>query len=489
MTPPSAPNHTPNKTAAAFTCLVMSVSTLVGCVSAPETPREPIADMPTQFSIAASPTAMPLSGKWWTSLKDPQLNSLIETALTDNFSIKTAWARLDQSEALLKQSTATLFPSLDASGRASRTRNEINSPANPMQRAATTYSNTFSIGLTASYEIDLWGRIRANVSAADLDAQATAFDLQTAAISLSANIANNWYNLITQAAQRDLLATQIQTNLQQVDITRQRFNRGLVGASDLLQQQQLLEATREQKARADLQITLLENQLAILLGKAPGSMTLNIPNTLIKLPNLPDTGLPTELLTRRPDLQAAFTRLQASNQRIAAAIADQYPRLSITASGSTDSNRLRDLFDNWLASIASNIAAPVFDADRRAATVQQRKAQSQQNLFSYAQSTLQALQDVEDSLAKEQFQRSILASIRTQEDIAAQVSDQLEQNYLKGAEDFLRVLTARQSLQNLQRQRLTADRDLILARINLCRAIAGPTPLTKPADNPTQNNP
>ncbi|WP_432799000.1 efflux transporter outer membrane subunit [Poriferisphaera sp. WC338] len=451
------------------------------CITAPESPLQPI-NMPTTFSQSSSPSAQPLETQWWLSFQDKQLNALIDTALTNNFNIKSAWARIDQSAAIARQSSASLFPSLDGTGRTSRSRNEINSPSNPGQPATTTYSNSFSLGLTASYEIDLWGRIRATANAANLDNQAVVFDLQTTAISLSAQIADTWYNLIDQNAQCALLEQQIKTNQQHLDILSERFNRGLVGAPDVLQQEQLLESTRTEKIRADLQSKILQHQLSVLLGEAPTAKTFATPDQFITLPNLPDTGLPADLLTKRPDLQAAFTRLQSSNQRIAAAIADQYPRLSITASTSTDSVHIRDLFDNWLATIAANMAAPIFDGGRRAAVVDQNKATAQQNFYTYAQTTLTALQEVEDALAREQHQRNILASIQSRERIASQVADQLYQNYLKGAEDFLRVLTAQQSLQQLQRQRLSANRDMIQSRIALCRAIAGPPPLTKPLE-------
>ncbi|QDU35097.1 Outer membrane protein OprM precursor [Poriferisphaera corsica] len=450
----------------------------------------PLPDTYTQLdpnvNYAEAPT--PLPARWWQSFNDPNLSALIEEALTHNFTIKSAWARIDQARAAAAQTGAASYPSVDFTNRNSRTRNEVNSPSNPGMPASTTYSTSLSLGLAASYEVDLWGRIKTQQQAAIAELNATELDLQSAATTLAANIANAWYQLIDQQQQRRILNQQIELNNKHLQVLEARFAVGQAGAPDILQQKQLIESNNASLFQVDSQITVLQNQLAILLGNPPTleNTTFKTPKNLPGLPALPDTGVPANILNNRPDVHAAFIRLQASNYRIATAIADKLPKLSLSLSATTESTNLQDLFDNWLATIAANISAPIFDAGRREAEVDRQKALTDVAYNTYSQTILTALQDIENALAQERNQTKYLASLKTQLDIASNVEEEVRNNYYKGNADFLRVLSAQQSTQTLQRQVSTAHQNLLAFRVALCRALAGNIELEQPQPTQTQ---
>ena len=202
------------------------------------------------------------------------------------------------------------------------------------------------------------------------------------------------------------------------------------------------------------------------------------------LPPLPETGLPAEWLRRRPDLHAAYLRVRAADRRLAVAIAEQFPQVSVSADAAASGESLRDLFDNWLGSLAANLAAPIFEGGRRRAEVQRARAEAAARLHQYRQALLAALAEVENALQREEHQRRFLESLRRQSELSEKAVGQIRENYAKGAADFTRFLTTLISHQRLERIHLQARRDLLLVRVGLCRALAGPWELTPPAEPP-----
>lgn len=453
--------------AVALLALTFLAAGLCSC-SVERTQVEPPVQAPAGFSTNG-PAETP--AEWWTSFNDPDLNSLVEEALRDSFSLRVAWDRLDQARAVAARSRAPLWPSLDGSAGASQTASH--SPGTPLGAGGTDHTTQFSFGLQAGYEVDLWGRVRSAADAALLDAQAAEQDLQAAAITLSVDMARTWFRLAEQQAQLALVGKQLETNRKYLEAITLRFRRGKVGATDVLQQRQLVEANRGERALIESNIRVLEHQLAVLLGKPPGSFRPDAPNALPELPSLPDTGLPAEWIRRRPDVRAAELRVQAADQRVAAAIADRFPKLSLGLTASTSTEDLRDLFDNWAASVAASLVAPLFDAGLRKAEVERTRAVMSQQLHSYGQVVLTSLKEVEDALAREARQAEYVRSLGEQLDLSRQAKEQTLDNYAKGTADFTRYLTTLLSYQQLQRSHLQARRDLVLFRIDLYRALAG----------------
>jgi NodT family efflux transporter outer membrane factor (OMF) lipoprotein len=449
---------------------------VVGMVSCTTTPPEvePLVQVPEQFTASGE---LPLPEKWWQSFDDPELHRLIEEALADNLNLQSAWDRLDQAEAIARREGAALKPTLDVLAGASRTgtRRELSTGSKD-----TDYFNEYSLGVQAGYEVDLWGRIRSNRDAAALDARASAEDLQAVAITLSAQVAMTWYQLVEQYGQLELLAKQLETNRKVQELVTLRFRRGKVGAADVLRQQQLVESSRGQIDRADSRAMVLKHQLAVLLGRPPMESVAGKESELLDLPPLPDSGLPLELIRRRPDIRLAYHDVLAADRRVASAIAERFPRLSLSARADTSAEEVSDLFETWLASLAANLLGPILDGGRRKAEVDRRRAMLSERLHDYSQVILDSLGEVEDALVQERKQRDFIASLVKQLEISNQVIASIRDNYIKGAADYLRVLEALVSNQSLQRNLLEARRELIEFRIDLCRALAGGFEMPRP---------
>ena len=249
----------------------MAILFVCGC-AAPDKPVVPPVDIADGFTRSGG---TPLPDQWWRSFDDPILDRLIEEALSGNFDLKTAWDRLRQARATARVEAAALIPA--AEGRAGVTRSRrVESAgedfdfADTTNRAGTTIETNYSLGLEASYELDLWGRVRSARDAAAFDAKASAEEVQTAALTLSASVADTWYQLVEQNAQIDLLEAQLDLNAKVTKLVTTRFKQGQVGSLDVFQQRQLEESRRGDLALAAAQAAILRHRLAILLGQPTG---------------------------------------------------------------------------------------------------------------------------------------------------------------------------------------------------------------------------
>lgn len=458
--------------------LLFIVSSCVPITKRALFPVEP----PANFSL---PGEAPGNDKWWLDFQDTTLDLLIDKALNNNFSLKSVRERIEQSQALARQAGASLVPGLDSQATASSTRNHNGN----------TSTDFFSLNLAASYELDLWGRLRRQSDAAVYEMKATEADFHTAAISLTAEVAITWYQLVEGRLQLLLLTKQHETNRTVLELISSQFRAGKVGIADVLQQRQLVESNIGDLAGLRADIRVIENQLAILLGVPPATSELlsllqtietSRRSALPSLPALPETGIPLEVLSKRPDIAASHQRLLAADNRVAAAIADRLPRLSISADLTTSGDRSADLFNNWFTSLGANLFGPLFDGGRRKAEVKKNESLAKQQFYNHGQAIIEAIGEVENSLVRENEQRVILSSLETQLRYAAETIEHVATRYRQGAVDYQRVLLALLSHQGLQRNLLASRRQLINFRIALYRAISGPLPL--PGTDPTSPN-
>ncbi len=425
-------------------------------------------DVPTSFTEAPSESAKEVAApeRWWELLDDPDLDALIDEALANNQELSAAWASLRQADAIARQSGASLLPSVDAKLTATESRGHDDG-------VKTSNPRSYSAGLTASYEVDLWGRVRAGVRAAELDREASAETLQATAMTLTASVARTWQQLVEQRAQLALITSQRQINEDTLELVTLRYRQGLSTAADVLRQRQLVESKSGELAQARARRATLEHQLAVLLGRAPGTASIPQNEELIATPSVPATGLPAELVARRPDLRAAAASLAAADQRVAVAIRDRYPKLTLSASATTNAASTSELFDSWLSNISAQLLGPLFDGGRRRAEVERQRAIAEQSLARYAQATLVAFREVEDALVSEREQRAYLASLETQLELAAETLIATRQRYANGDLTYIDVLSAQQSHQQLERSVLTARRQQTEFVIELCSALGG----------------
>jgi len=416
-----------------------------------------------EANLSTSGTAM-LSERWWVAFDDDELNDHIASALDNNFTLAASWDRLSAAKALAKRQSADLYPRLNLGGDTTRTYDDDGDK-----------SDSFSFGPAASYEIDLWGRIRASRDAEDLRALASEEDYRTAALSLSGNIAITWVRLIEANKQHGLLKNQIDTNEKVLEILSARFDTGQVRSEDILRQQLLIEAVKEEIIDVETNIEILQNQMAVLKGNAPQGYDFVFAKDkdLPVIPAMPDTGVPSDLLNRRPDIRAALLGIEAADKDLAAAVRNQYPNITLSASYLSEAATAGALFSNWVTTLAGGFIAPIIDGGQRRAEIKRNEALRSERVNIYAQSVLEAFQDVENALTQENKQSERVENLEYRHKLAKDTYDLTKIGYFNGASAFIDVLSAQTELQDIERDLITARRLLVEFRIALYRAIAG----------------
>ncbi|MFO8058269.1 MAG: efflux transporter outer membrane subunit [bacterium] len=467
------------------------MAVLVLCSSCPEPKKKPDVDVPQKFS-ESGPASMP--EKWWTSFSDPELDRLEERAMSGNLDVLAAWDRLDQAEAMYRSASAGLWPSISASlsltdkemmGEKESTKTAPSSGGMPSGGAQTsTDGTTYSGSLTASYELDLWGRVRSSRKAAKADFRAGREDLYTMAMTVSSQVAMTWYELVEQKLQLGVLKEQEQINKDYLELQTLRYRQGVAAAADVVQQRQQLEATRSEMPNVQKRIQTLKHQLAVLIGKPPRTKIEAERDSLPGLPPLPDTGIPADVLMQRPDVRSAKKRLEAAGYRVDEAFASRLPSISISLSASDTEEEIESLFENWLRNLTVNLAAPLLDAGRRKAEEERARAAASQRVHAFEKTMLTALREVEDALARERNQHEYIKRLEKQMQSARQSLELARERYRNGATGYLPVLVNLKNLQALERQHLTARRILITYRIALYRALAGSWDLERKTEKP-----
>ena len=432
--------------------------------------------LPDSFSIQDS--IQDPNKRWWEIIGDEQLNSFVEEALAGNQGLLSYWARLERAQAQARKAGADLKPSMAGDAGAAYTK--INT-----DDGGSVENENYTVGLIASYEVDLWGRIRATHESALLEAKASREDLSAAAMTVAAEVADRWIAILSQRLQMQLLEQQLAANKTYLDLVELRFRKSLASALDVFQQRQLVERVKAQLPLIEKQEHMLENQLAILLGRMPNQAPQVSRKEMPILDTVPAVGLPVQLLQNRPDIAAALRRLEASDQDLAAARADRLPSFRLTGGAAYDSDELEELFDNWIVNLAASLTAPILDGSRRRAEVEINRAAVQQQLAEYRQVVLTAVREVEDSLISETKIREHIAALESQLQAAQNALTEAGTRYVNGLNDYLPVLTQLLSVQNLEIDLIRRHEDLLVARIDLYRAIGGSwvDDLTPPAQN------
>lgn len=445
--------------------------------------------------LAEAVQGAPWTDRWYTDFGSSTLSNLVTEALTNNFDLKVAWARLQQAEAIARQAAAPLWPSLTSSFSASKTdsigdgetsgftgggfipgegtNGEAGaSGALGFTRAGEEYRLSFG----ASYELDVWGRLRNNYEAAKLDREAIRADAEALAMTLSAQVATTWFGILAQQQKVDLLEKQLKTSSAFLDLTLMRLGQGNGNGLDVTQQKQQVESIRGQLANARSLLQVRENQLLVLLGRSgpPREGEFNSASARLPLlPPIPDPGLPSDLVRNRPDLRAAMQRLEAADHRTAAAAADRLPKLRLSANFILQEQEIARLLDEALWTAAATASQSLFEGGRRQAAVARTEAVARERLHQYGQTYLNAIREVRDAWIQERQQKELLRSREEQLRSADLVLSLARKRYTEGAVDYLRVLTALQSLQRLQVEHVDERLELLNRRVALYRSLGG----------------
>jgi NodT family efflux transporter outer membrane factor (OMF) lipoprotein len=425
--------------------LAIALLQFSGCTVGPEYKR-PAAAVPPAYKEAgnwkqAEPNDQNLGGNWWEVFQDPQLNALETQVNISNQNLKAAAAQYTQARAVLRYNRAAYFPSI--SGGASATRNKISSNRPPsLTTNGVTYSD-FQIPFELSYEVDVWGRVRRTVESYRAQAQASAADLAAVNLVMHAQLGLFYFQARTLDAEEQLLNSTVRQYEQALELIENRFAGGLASDLEVQQARTQLETTRAQAVDVGVARAQYEHAVAVLIGKPPAEFSLAALPLTTPPPPIP-AGLPSELLERRPDIAAAERLMASANAQIGIAKAAYYPTISLGATGGFESGVISTLISGpgILWSAGGSAVAPLFDAGRRRANLDQAMAAYDQAVANYRETVLTGFQQVEDNVAALRILEHE-AQVQDRAVVAAQKYLELaETRYKGGVTSYLEVTTA-----------------------------------------------
>ena len=441
---------------------------LAGCAVSPAY-EVPATAAPQTFKEAAgwqpaAPADTLERGPWWTLFGDAQLNQLAEGIDISNQNVAAAIASYEQARALVREQRASLFPTVNLTGSGTR------SGGGGEQQTG----NNYRAAIGASWEPDVWGKLRAGVTGADASAAASAADLAAARLSAQGELATNYFSLRQSDALIALLNSTIDGYKRVLDITSNRFNAGIAAKSDLLQAQTQLanaqiDLSSQVRARAQL-----EHAIAILLGKAPSDFSLAVAPWTLTVPEVP-LGVPSTLLQRRPDIAAAERRVAVANEQIGIARSAYYPSLNLTGSYGGGASKVGDLFNasSSLWSLGVSAAQTLFNAGATTASVDAAKAGHEAAVARYRQTVLSAFGAVEDQLSATRALAEQLELRKQASSAADQVEQQMLNRYNAGQVGYTDVVTAQVTALSARRSLVQAQADRQTTAVALIQALGG----------------
>ena len=460
-------------TRAAITLTFLS---LAGCVVGPKY-QKPVPPVPAQFKEGGTPdsgTPDIAYSDWWRVFNDPVLARLETEADAANQDIKLAVARVDQAEAGSKYARSFLFPTISLGASVSRTREAQNRPNNGNTNGLAATFNDFQLPAFLSYEVDAWGRVRHAIESANATEQATAADLRFVRLAVEANVAMDYYSLREIDAERQVLDSTVQEMQSAVDLTTNRFRGGLSSELEVKQAETLLNQTKAQAQALDVQRAQLEHAIAVLEGKAASDFS--IPRSPYDgLPPVIPSGLPSELLARRPDIAEVERYVAAANAEIGIAKTAALPHISLTGLAGFESTNMTSLFNwqNGIASLGASALMPVFTGGRVRAGVDQAWAVYRQSLAQYQKTVLTAYQEVEDQLAALRILASEAQSTADAVTNAQQAETIALNRYRGGLVSYLDVVYAQTALLANQRTATQIGGQRMVATVVLIKALGG----------------
>ncbi|MEN8256862.1 MAG: efflux transporter outer membrane subunit [Thermodesulfobacteriota bacterium] len=450
-----------------FQILIIPILFLLAGCSFYEPQATPFADVPEQYSAFVPGQNMPLADyeRWWLSFNDPQLDAVIAKGFAANLDLEIAWARLRQAEAVERKEHSSLWPTLDLSASSGRSRFV----------GSSTDLASYQGSLAAAYELDIWQKLAQERYAASLQRGAAGHELKAFYLSLAAQLAEAYYQVVERRDRISLNREIVDSFAKTVELVEWRYQRGVAPSLDLYQAKQTLLNAKAELPLLEAENQVAENKLAVLLGSLPGSQEFG---GLAELPDLQLSfahGLPADLITNRPDIEAAFLSLKASDAQVAAAIADRFPSFKLTASYGGQSSELHSLLQspNLFWNLLANMAQPLLDGGRRRQEVERQKAIFDERTASYRLTVLRAFQEVEDALVKERGVDANMNILVERQKVTAATLRLALERYQQGLDDFLPVLTAQASDASARIALIVAQRQRISSRIQLARALGG----------------
>jgi NodT family efflux transporter outer membrane factor (OMF) lipoprotein len=464
------------------------LSLLEGCAVGPKYHRVPV-DTPAAYKEmdgwkVAQPQDTSLRGKWWEAFGDSQLDSLEEQVNVSNQNIAAAAASFLAARTMVKQARAQLFPTLTAGPGATWERPSSTLRANAPAAGTTggTGTTQTSVGtfadyilpFDASYQVDLWGKIRNQVKANVYAAQASAADLQNVRLTAQAEVAVDYFQIRAQDAQKQLLDQTVKAFQESLDLTRALYQTGIDSDESVAQAETQLDTAKAQDTNLGILRAQYEHAIAVLVGKPASSFSIPVEPLNANPPDIP-AGVPSQLLERRPDVAAGERSMAQANALIGVARAAYFPSLTLSASAGLESSSIAKLF-TWPSrffSAGPQMSETLFDGGLRRATMQQYRANYEETIANYRQDVLTAFQQVEDTLAS---LRILSQEVQEQDEAVTSAQRSLKiatDRYRLGLDPYLNVITAQTALLSNQQTTVSLKMERMTSSVQLIEALGG----------------
>jgi NodT family efflux transporter outer membrane factor (OMF) lipoprotein len=436
---------------------------------------------PTDTTSSSSTPRVELQpgAAWWESFGDERLDQLVVTGLGQNLDVRAAELRIVESEASITQSRAPLLPTVSWDSQINIAPTDSlgfqfgGSPGggDPTAEPPPDIYWTGSSVLNAQLELDLTGRRVLDLRATRSDVKAAKAELGSAQVTMASSVVTAYYDLVAARARARVVDEQLATVGELLELTEARFGEGRAQGTDLLQQRQQLASTTTLQPQAQAQVRAFSQQLAVLLGEDPDT-----PHDTVD--RLPELGAPASVddsgayIVDRPDLRAAEARVDSAEKREKVAKREFVPTLTTSATAGVQAIRITEVNDQWYWGAGAALSVPIFGGGRRMATLQQRQAQVASSRNEVERLRLEAQRQIAEAQAAQRERQAILDAAKSELSFASQSYEALRERYFEGEVDVLNLLTALTSKQQAELNLVTAHRDLVVAHVDLQRALA-----------------
>jgi len=461
--------------------ILIAMTALLGACAVGPDYKRPAVETPAAYKEnagwkVAQPSDAADKGAWWEIYDDPLLDSFQQQAQQSNQNVRAAEARYRQALALVSGARAELFPTLSASASQTRSRAAAGRINQSQINTGGGVVTNYNLALDASWEPDLWGRVRRNIEANEASALASAADLSNTRLSLQAQLAQDYFQLRALDSQQQLFNETVTAYQKALDLTNNRYASGVAARSDVLQAETQLKSAQSQAVAVGVQRAQIEHAIAVLLGKPASEFSIAAaPLKLDTLPPVVPAGVPSELLERRPDVATAERDVAAANAQIGVAKSAFFPALTLSGSTGYQSSSFAGWLDapNRFWSLGPALALTILDFGARRAQVEQAEAAYDENVANYRQTVLTAFQEVEDNLSA---LRILEQQAQVQDEAvkaARQALDIVTNQYKAGTVSYSDVITAQTALFSNQNTAVSILNSRMAASVLLIKALGG----------------
>ncbi|RQU89576.1 RND transporter [Burkholderia cenocepacia] len=458
---------------------------LAGCVVGPDY-YKPKAALPAQWTQAAKQETPAVGSRavsgdvdaqWWTSFSDAELSSLVQRVAGASLDVKVATQRLMQARAARRMTGADAMPALEGTASYQHSRSSQNGLVDISGLNGRHDYNVWQPGIDASWELDLWGRVRREIESADASVQATAELRRDVLLSAIAETASDYIQLRGVQAQQAVVEQNLDIARQSLRLTQIRFTDGVATHLETAQAAAQVSGIEARLPVLENQRVHLVNALSFLLGEPPRTLEgeLDAVRAIPPVPPRVPVGLPSQLAERRPDIREAEARLHGATADIGVAVGDFYPRVTLSANLSLQAMHFGDL-DEWssrMFGVGPALTVPIFEGGRLKGQLELRKAQQREAMIEYQRTVLNAWHEVDNAMSDYNTRQTREEKLDETEVQDSEALENARSQYLAGATDFLNVLTVQRDLLDTQQAKVVSITDVSLALVGLYKALGG----------------